>query len=193
MNRRRILLAVIGMAFLVALRLPYPVLPGIFAQTLEEPMAVAVSISELTEQAKKLDGATVIITGEAIAPPMIRGSMAWVNIEDSSGAVGVWISVQDLRRVSYFGSYAASGDTLRIVGTFNRTCSSHGGDLDVHALSISILQAGQNRKHFLTPFRIVISIILSGCSLAVLGLSLIRTVRTRVAERQEKEGNHVRL
>jgi len=53
----------------------------------------------------------------------------------------------DLAHIERFGSYVATGDRLRVVGTFHRACVEHGGDLDIHADSVEVLQGGAAQEH----------------------------------------------
>lgn len=139
------------------------------------------SLAELIERASEIEGSIVSVTGEAIGPAMIRGDMAWVNIEDSGVAVGVWLPVVDVKAISFFGSYSSYGDILRVVGTFHRACGSHGGDLDIHALSVNTVRVGAVIEHPLSSVRIVVSMILGLLALSLLAVTSAVAARRRSA------------
>lgn len=102
----------------------------------------AVSSSDLINEAEKYDGSTVIFQGEAIGEELKRGDYAWINLSDGSNAIGIYMTQSQALEVKNYGSYSEHGDTVQIIGVFHRACSDHGGDLDIHAQSISIIKSG---------------------------------------------------
>jgi hypothetical protein len=100
------------------------------------------SSAELIEHAKDFEGKTVYFRGEAIGDIMKRGNFAWVNVNDGANALGIWLETGLAKKINYTGSYKAIGDTVLIVGRFNRACLEHGGDLDIHAESLAIIKTG---------------------------------------------------
>jgi len=131
-----------------------------------------VSSIDMIESAALLDGSKVAFSGEAIGQAMERGTMAWVNVGDSGGATGVWMSADSAASIRAFGSYAFLGDSLRITGTFHRACSEHGGDMDIHAEFVELLRPGKRVDHPLDTARLMIAIALSLA--AALALMLLR-------------------
>lgn len=100
--------------------------------------------SELIENGKKLDNSKITLKGEAIGECMNRGKYSWVNISDGSTAMGIWIKDEQAQIIKNFGKYGHKGDIVKINGTFNRACKdkNHGGDMDIHASSVEIIEAG---------------------------------------------------
>jgi len=98
--------------------------------------------NDLIENGKLLDGSEVTIKGEAIGEPMKRGEYTWINISDGSTAMGIWIKTNDAQNISFYGSNKAKGDIVKITGEFHRACAEHGGDMDIHSLSIKIAEKG---------------------------------------------------
>ena len=94
------------------------------------------SSRELINNAKLYDGKTVAYEGEVIGDVMLRQDFAWVNLNDGVNAIGVWIPKALVKDILYEGSYKSKGDWLEVTGTFSRSCSIHGGDLDIHAQAI---------------------------------------------------------
>lgn len=104
--------------------------------------AKTISSMELIEHAKDFDGKSISFQGEAIGDIMKRGNFAWVNVNDGTSAIGIWLKAELAKEINYTGSYKAIGDTVLVVGRFNRACIEHGGDLDIHADSITIVKTG---------------------------------------------------
>ncbi|MGB4582270.1 MAG: DNA-binding protein [Coriobacteriia bacterium] len=146
--RSRLWIAIV-VAVVLAVMVPMPALarPG-----------ESVSSGELVERPKDFDGDTVIFTGEAIGEAMVRGDMAWLhlnddaymehNVEDGADLDGynsghaVWIDADLAAQVTSFGDYDDQGDIVTVTGVFNAACLEHGGDMDIHAVSLEILEAG---------------------------------------------------
>ena len=104
--------------------------------------AQATASSELIGRAKHYDGKTVTFEGEIIGDIMVRGSKAWVNINDGSNAIGVLVDSRLLSSRLRTGSYTSKGSWVSVSGFFSRACSEHGGDLDIHAQSLTIIYDG---------------------------------------------------
>jgi hypothetical protein len=98
--------------------------------------------SDLVEKAKALDGTMVVFEGEAIGEPMRRGDHAWINASDGNYGIGIWLPASEIAKVGRFGSYAGKGDRIRVEGVFHRACPEHGGDLDIHADSLEVVERG---------------------------------------------------
>ncbi len=102
----------------------------------------AVSSGELIEKGAEYDGKAVEYSGEAIGEGMTRGDHGWINVSDGANALGVWVSAAALSSIHAYGTYRTGGDVLRIRGTFHRACAEHGGDMDLHADSVEVLERG---------------------------------------------------
>ncbi|MDD5680301.1 MAG: DNA-binding protein [Candidatus Omnitrophica bacterium] len=101
-----------------------------------------ISSTELIDNAKQYDGQTVTYSGEVIGDVMARGEYAWVNVNDDTNAVGIWAPKDLTKNIVYKGTYNIKGDIVEIKGVFNRSCTQHGGDLDIHAVSVAKLKDG---------------------------------------------------
>jgi hypothetical protein len=82
------------------------------------------------------------LQAEAIGEVLERGDHAWININDKSNAIGVYVPITEAQKIAFFGDYAHTGDMLLITGVMHNACKEHGGELDVHAERISIIKAG---------------------------------------------------
>jgi hypothetical protein len=93
-------------------------------------------------RARDYDDRNIIVQGEVLGDLMRRGEFVWLNLLDGGVAIGVWAREKDLPPIGYKGGYWAKGDFLRVEGLFHRACPDHGGDLDLHASSIVVVQKG---------------------------------------------------
>jgi hypothetical protein len=109
--------------------------------------AQSISSAELINNAKNYNGNTVVYKGEVIGDIMLRGEYAWINVNDGNNAIGIWIKKELIKDVWYTGGYNAKGDFVEITGNFNRSCVEHGGDLDIHAQSITKISSGSKISH----------------------------------------------
>jgi len=106
------------------------------------PAYAVVSSNDLINNPKDYDGKNISFQGEAIGDVMERGTHGWVNIHDGSNAIGVWVPVAELRKITRTGDYRNIGDTVLVEGVFNQACVKHNGELDIHAESITVVEMG---------------------------------------------------
>lgn len=106
-----------------------------------------VTSTDLIENALALDGQTVTYTGEVVGDIMKRGDHTWLNLSDGSNAMGVWAETAALGQIAVAGRYGEKGDTVEVTGTFHRACREHGGDLDIHADTLTVLTPGSAVEH----------------------------------------------
>lgn len=131
------------------------------------PFAAAgdtVSITSLIEDMKKYDGQRVTIEGEAVGDIMARGDNAWITVNDdayskksieeggelvgmSNVGIGIWLPTTDARQIKVLGGYKNRGAKVRVTGVFHRACAKHGGDTDIHADVLEVLQPGHPFRH----------------------------------------------
>lgn len=97
----------------------------------------------IIKNSNQLNGETILFEGEAIGDIMFRDeNYGWINVNDGKNAIGIWAKKEELNKIQYLGEYKVKGDTLLITGIVNNTCKQHGGDLDIHAEKIEIIEAG---------------------------------------------------
>jgi len=147
----------------------------------------AVPFLSLLEGAASFDGTRVVFLGEAVGQAMERGAMTWVNVTDSGGAIGVWMSAEAAASIRTLGSYSSRGDELRVTGTFHRACGEHGGDMDIHADSVVLVRTGERVSHPLDPTRLAVA-----AALSLAALAAILMLRARDASRREEESSRYR-
>ncbi|PKM94222.1 MAG: DNA-binding protein [Firmicutes bacterium HGW-Firmicutes-1] len=120
-----------------------------------------IEINELIENTRELDEKEVTIQGEAIGEALERGDYAWVNINDGTNAIGIWLTIEDANLIKTYGDYKHKGDIIKIKGIFSRACIEHGGDIDVHNISLEIIEEGYEMKETVTQTKIVTAVTLN--------------------------------
>lgn len=116
-----------------------------------------VEINTLVEKAKEMDGQSVTVEGEAIGEPMIRGDFAWVNINDGTNAMGLWMKKENAQVINFYGDYSHKGDRLLVEGVFYRACPEHGGEADLHVKSLSVVKNGNEVEESVPFFKIMLA------------------------------------
>lgn len=124
--------------------------------------AEALTSDELISQAKMYDGQEVQYEGEPIGSVLKRGDFVWLNVNDGSNAIAVWMPQAAASIVRFIGGYGIEGDRVEIVGVFHRACPQHGGALDIHARTMNVLQEGRIKAQSLDRRKIMILIVLLG-------------------------------
>jgi len=135
-----------------------------------------VKINSLIDNAESYNNQSVTIEGEAIGEVLERGDYAWVNVNDGTNAIGIWMKASDVKTIEYFGDYKHIGDTLRITGLFSRNCTEHGGDVDIHCTTIDIVKTGNAVQDGISATKIALAAILF-CAAVLMALIYYRTIK----------------
>jgi hypothetical protein len=135
--------------------------------------ADTVSINRLIDNISSYDKQQVTVEGEAIGEALERGGYAWVNINDTTNAIGIWLTSEDAGKIAVFGDYKHTGDTIRITGTFSRDCKEHGGDVDIHCSRIEIISTGHAVGETIDHEKVIVTVILFCAALTVTIIFLI--------------------
>ena len=103
--------------------------------------------AEITSMQSGLDEAMVSFEGEVVSE-LLSGDdeHVWVNVLSGGTAIGVWAPRDLADDIVIFGDWKHDGDRVRVTGVLNEGCDQHGGDLDVHASSIELLERGMERE-----------------------------------------------
>lgn len=118
-----------------------------------------VSSTELVETPDAFDGHEVTFTGEAIGEAMVRGDMAWLHLNDDAyhqlnteegtplggynSGMAVWVRRDLTDVIGHYGDHSNAGDIISARGTFHAACAEHGGDMDIHAESLTVVAPGR--------------------------------------------------
>ncbi len=129
------------------------------ASALAEGDAEKVSTADLLERWQEYDGREVVLEGEVVGDVMRRGDYAWITVNDdaysrearleagklagSNSGIGVWLPVEQTEGIEVLGEYGTMGDFVRVRGIFNADCGEHGGDFDIHAVSLQVIDPGR--------------------------------------------------
>ncbi|RDU24734.1 DNA-binding protein [Anaerosacchariphilus polymeriproducens] len=118
-----------------------------------------ISINDMIENAKEYDGKHVTIQGEVIGECLERGEYSWININDGTNAIGIWLKNSDTKSIKYYGNYKYRGDIIKIKGIFNRACKEHGGEPDIHNISFEKIKSGFYIQENVSAAKIFVSIV----------------------------------
>ena len=102
----------------------------------------SVNSNDLIDHAKDYDGTTVVFEGEVLGDILYRGEYAWLAVFDGSNTIGCYVTRTQAETITFVGGYGKKGDTVLVEGVFHRACPEHGGDLDIHASSVTVLSTG---------------------------------------------------
>jgi len=132
------------------------------------------SSAEFINNARQYDGKEVLYKGEVIGDIMTRKEFVWINVNDGANAIGVWSDRNLVKEILYTGSYKSRGDTVEVKGVFHRACLEHGGDLDIHAETLRIVEPGAVIKEKLDIVKRKTAFILLGALCIVALLSRLK-------------------
>ncbi len=140
--------------------------------------AQAISSTELIGKAKEYDNVVIIYEGEPVGSILRRGDFAWLNINDGSSAIGVWLPKDKAESVKYMGGYKHKGDWVSVTGVFHRACPEHGGGLDIHAQELTVVKTGEVVNEVIPRRKILWLGILSGVLSCLLIIHILVTKRS---------------
>jgi hypothetical protein len=139
--------------------------------------AQPIKINDLIEEARAYDGKRVVVEGEVIGHLMRRGNFAWLNINDTTNAVGIWATFDSAKDIKYLGKHAVIGDKVKVEGVFHLKCPGHGGDTDIHAESITIIDRGSPRHLAYEPKKVNIIIFLIAILACLYIIKILKRMR----------------
>ena len=115
------------------------------------------SLNDLIENGKEFDKKEVTVKGEAIGEALERKDYTWININDTTNAMGIYMTKEDANKVKTYGGYSKIGDTIQVSGQFNRACKEHGGDMDIHAKKVELVKKGEILKQTFPKTKVYIA------------------------------------
>ena len=124
-------------------------------------------INSLVNNMGAFDGQVVTIEGEAIGEAMNRGTYSWINVNDGTNALGIWLASPDAERIKTFGDYKHTGDIVRISGIFLKNSPEHGGDVEIDCSSLEIIKKGHTVGEQLTNIKLFTATLLFSIALTL--------------------------
>lgn len=113
------------------------------------------NFNDLIEHAPRYDGQKIRLHGEVIGDIMHRGNDIWINITDGTNSIGIIAPRAIVPTITFVGDYHTSGDIVEVVGDFYNSDPNYGGDTDVRAYSVKVLEVGSPRAHPISRRRVL--------------------------------------
>lgn len=124
--------------------------------------AQSITCQQLINEAVLWDGKTVTIDGEVVGDVLKVGGFEWLNVNDGTNALGVWADIKDVDGMEIVpGNYSVKGTSLEVEGIFNRTCSLHSGETDIHLVNVKVVGEHKEVEHAVDRDRLLYAAILS--------------------------------
>lgn len=118
----------------------------------------AVTGSGLASAESGLSGQMVQFEGEVVSERLYGGEgYVWVNVLSEGTAIGVWMAEDLARDLDVLGTWRHTGDYVLVTGEFNEACDQHGGDLDVHATTVTLIERGSEREQPVSWWKLAIA------------------------------------
>jgi opacity protein-like surface antigen len=128
------------------------------------------------------NGKGVTFHGEAIGEVMVRGDYAWIHLNDDAymiknveegaklggynSGIAIWLPAALTKQIDTYGDYQHEGAIVEVKGVFNAACKEHGGDLDIHATSLTPMVPGHDVLDAVPAWKAILAVLLA----AVAGL-----------------------
>ena len=135
------------------------------------------SSSQLIDRAGEYDGQELVYSGEVIGDILHAGDHVWLNVSDGSNALGVWVRYDLASMAELPGRYGQRGDIIRVSGTFYRACPEHGGDMDLHADAVTLIERGYPVGHAVPLWKVWLAALLTIAASALLAGVIVRFKR----------------
>ncbi len=118
------------------------------------------SIADLSDAGPYYDGQIVQVTGEVVGDNIradLGGDYRWILLTSltSSETITVYMSAVQAEKIDTFGQYGSTGTVLQVRGTFNLICDEHEGLSDLHAETVTVVQAGKTHVEEFDPHAFV--------------------------------------
>ncbi len=169
------------------------------AGEVSEPSGERVGSVELIVDSKRYDGKVVEYQGEVVGDVLKRRGgtdHAWINVNDDpysrqgpgfrlagyNRGQGILISLEDAKKIKNVGNYGRRGDIVRVIGTFHRSSSAHGGQMMINARRggrLTVIKAGFSLDNPISNRKILLAVFSVISAALVIAAYRFRTVRRR--------------
>ena len=157
----------------------------------------AVSSINLIENAANYDGERLTFAGEAVGERMVRGSGAWLHLNDDpyistpvpaggnlagyNTGLPVWVPAAGRTDIiEHYGNYGTRGDIVEVTGTFYAASSDHGGDMVIVAESVRVVRSGRPIEHTVDLWKWVAAPVLLVVAAVMYAATKRRELRERI-------------
>jgi len=96
-------------------------------------------------------------------------------VKDGTKAIGVYLPIEMVKDLDVFGDYDHKGDVVLVEGIFTRNCEEHGGEIDIHATKLTIVEEGYKVTHEVSSLKFIVAIM--GITLSAIALFMFRKIR----------------
>ncbi|MGL6174389.1 MAG: hypothetical protein ACRC1P_07245 [Cellulosilyticaceae bacterium] len=131
----------------------------------------SVNIGTLIEKANEFDKNKVTINAEVIGDVLERGEYAWINVNDGTGAIGIYIKAEDIDKIKHTGKYQYLGDTIKVEGIFYHAFAEQSGDMAIKADKIEVIEIGGENKQPIHVYKWVLAGVLLPVAGALYGIN----------------------
>jgi len=106
----------------------------------------AASLTGILTDPKSFERKEVQIIGEVIGEPLGQEESFWINLSSQGYNIGVFSQDKiKFRTITHWGSYAETGDLVKIEGKFYENCPLHHTS-DIHLKSLTVLERGHKNR-----------------------------------------------
>lgn len=149
-------------------------------QTPDSSFLYDIAISDLCSADVSFQKKMVQVKGEVVGHALRAEQdpgMYWITLKSEpgqkEGSLSVLVNESQLGAIDSYGKYSNRGTILSVKGTFHVACTSHEGVMDIHADTVSAVEAGYAMSDELDIGDFVPGIIL--CAIAVALLVIYRS------------------
>ena len=118
-------------------------------QTPDSSFLYDIAISDLCSAEVSFQKKTVQVKGEVVGHALRAEQdpgMYWITLKSEpgqkEGSLSVLVNENQLGAIDSYGKYSNRGTILSVKGTFYVACTSHEGVMDIHADTVSAVEAG---------------------------------------------------
>ena len=153
--------------------------------------------TQLIQDPAKYDGMRLTFAGEAVGERMVRGSGAWLHLNDDpyinapvpaggslagyNSGLPVWVpSAGRTAIIEHYGTHKTRGDIVEVVGTFYAASTDHGGDMVIVAETVRVLRPGGVIEHTVEFWKWVAAPLLLMVAVVMYAVTKRRDLRERI-------------
>jgi len=140
------------------------------------PFAYAenISLEDVFASPEEFSEQEIQIEGEVIGEALNDAGGIWLNVSTGSQQIGVFSADKGMaEEITYWGSYSATGDQVRVKGIFYKECPDHQIS-DMHLGSLEVIRRGYRNEYKIFPRKQKLAKILSIICLTIAFIYFIK-------------------